>query len=254
MSLLSSGLKAIGGKLGGKAVTKALGLIPGVGTALTLGSIAYDVYSAVKPTTSPLGPVPVPFVPPKTTGSLVRLPSPGSAGGPMVTDGPVAQAFMASIGKYPTQSEYNQVAALWDVYGPSDPRVTDAIRQYAAGPGGGGGQVNMAGMGGVPSWGNLAKRGAAVVAGNRWVRSVVGGVASWLLVDAAGNVIDKWFGPGSPPGAGKRRTMNPFNPKALARADRRVRAFSDRSRPILRELGYTVSSHRHVKSKKKKRR
>jgi len=89
--------------------------------------------------------------------------------------------------------------------------------------------------------GPLVKQGAKAAGGIAGTAMVWNGV-EWVMENA-------WGGDGR-----KRRTMNPFNPKALKRADRRVKAFSDRARPVLRELGYTVSSHRHVKPTKKKRR
>ena len=52
----------------------------------------------------------------------------------------------------------------------------------------------------------------------------------------------------------KFRRMNVLNPKALKRADRRVRGFSDMARPVLRDLGFSVSTHRHAKPLKKKKR
>lgn len=109
-------------------------------------------------------------------------------------------------------------------------------------------------MGAAPSWGNLGRRAVAVapavgraIVKSRWVKNVVGGVATWFLIDAVGNILKQ-------SAHAPRRTMNPFNPRALARADRRVKAFSDRARPVLRELGYQVSATRKVKGGGKKRR
>lgn len=55
----------------------------------------------------------------------------------------------------------------------------------------------------------------------------------------------------------KQPRMNPFNPHALARADRRITTFARRAAPMLHDMGYTVSRSRHVKIKttgRKKRR
>lgn len=54
----------------------------------------------------------------------------------------------------------------------------------------------------------------------------------------------------------KRATMNPFNPRALARADRRITMFASRAAPMMRDLGFDVSRRRHLKKgvgKKRKR-
>lgn len=54
----------------------------------------------------------------------------------------------------------------------------------------------------------------------------------------------------------KQPRMNPFNPHALARADRRITTFARRAGPILHDMGYTVSRTRHVavKTTRKRRR
>lgn len=52
----------------------------------------------------------------------------------------------------------------------------------------------------------------------------------------------------------KRPTMNVFNPRALARADKRLTGFARRGSAILKDLGFQVSRHRHVKIGKKRRR
>lgn len=44
----------------------------------------------------------------------------------------------------------------------------------------------------------------------------------------------------------KRPKMNPFNPSALARADRRITQFSRRSSAILRGMGFTVTRTRKI--------
>lgn len=74
------------------------------------------------------------------------------------------------------------------------------------------------------------------------------------------------FGGCCPPGRTLRRIslgrdvciktprMNPFNPQALARADRRVTTFARRAAPILKDMGFTVSSTRRVKIAAKKKR
>lgn len=74
-----------------------------------------------------------------------------------------------------------------------------------------------------------------------------------------------FFGGCCPPGRVLRRKpfgrdicirqprMNPFNPRALARADRRLTSFARRAAPMLKDLGYDVSRHRHVTIKTKGR-
>ena len=125
--------------------------------------------------------------------------------------------------------------------------------------------ITMAGVGGMglgggklPPLGKLGgligkaagkaggRLGPGIKRGVKAIPGVAGGAMVWNGVEW---VLDQ-FGDDAP----RRRRMNPYNPKALKRADKRVRAFSDGARPILRELGYTVSSHRHVKPKKKRRR
>ena len=52
----------------------------------------------------------------------------------------------------------------------------------------------------------------------------------------------------------KKPRMNPFNPRALARADRRVTSFARRSKAILQDLGYKVSPRKKSVTPKKRRR
>lgn len=75
-----------------------------------------------------------------------------------------------------------------------------------------------------------------------------------------------FFGGECPPGRKLRRVafgrdicvkaprMNPFNPRALARADRRVTAFARRSKAILQDLGYHVSPRKKSITTKRRRR
>lgn len=81
-----------------------------------------------------------------------------------------------------------------------------------------------------------------------------------------GAPLATFFGGCCPPGRVLRRTswgrdicakqprMNPFNPRALARADRRITTFAKRVKPILRDMGYAVTSSRKVNLGKKRRR
>lgn len=123
-------------------------------------------------------------------------------------------------------------------------------------PVGGMPMIQQAGVGGTiakvagGAIGKVAGRAGAMVGSQRGkkVRGVVGGVLGWWLIDAVTGAI---LGQTTPP----KRTMNPFNPRALARADKRICAFSTRVRPVLRSLGYQVSSTRKgskgCKTKKK---
>lgn len=52
----------------------------------------------------------------------------------------------------------------------------------------------------------------------------------------------------------RRARMNPFNPRALARADRRITTFARRAAPIMKDLGFAVSRTRYPKIKTVKRR
>lgn len=55
----------------------------------------------------------------------------------------------------------------------------------------------------------------------------------------------------------KKATMNVFNPRALARADRRLTGFVRRAAPILRDMGFNVETRRKPKAgliKRKRRR
>lgn len=108
-------------------------------------------------------------------------------------------------------------------------------------------------MGLVPSAGAVAtvagRVGGAIgrIAGSKKVRGVVSGVVGWWLVD---KVTGALLGPADPP----RRRMNHLNPKALARANRRVCGFRDIAAKSLRQYGYTVSSTRSPRSCKSKKR
>lgn len=115
-------------------------------------------------------------------------------------------------------------------------------------------QIQQAGM--VPGWGNLAGRGAAVAGTaiksavkSKWVKSVAGGVVTWFLVDALGNILSQRH-------TAPTRRMNPLNAKALRRANRRMDGFHRAAKPILSELGYSVvrkGSNRCGCAPKKKR-
>lgn len=75
-----------------------------------------------------------------------------------------------------------------------------------------------------------------------------------------------FFGGCCPPGRTLRRInngrdiciktprMNPFNPRALARADARITTFARRAAPIFRDMGFAVSSTRKVTLKKGRKR
>lgn len=108
----------------------------------------------------------------------------------------------------------------------------------------GAGAVATAGF--MPA-GTIARTGAAVgravgrLAGSKKVRGVVGGVLGWWLVDKVTGAI---LGPSDPP----RRRMNHLNPKALARANKRVCGFRDIAVGTLKQYGYTVSSSRSPRS------
>jgi len=52
----------------------------------------------------------------------------------------------------------------------------------------------------------------------------------------------------------KKPRMNVFNPRALARADRRVTSFARRSKAILQDMGFHVSPRHKSLAKKKRRR
>lgn len=51
----------------------------------------------------------------------------------------------------------------------------------------------------------------------------------------------------------KKPRMNPFNPQALARADRRVTSFARRSKAMLKDLGYHISPARKLKGPKRRK-
>lgn len=131
-------------------------------------------------------------------------------------------------------------------------------------------------------------------AGGGWrgaVTGAVGGVATAAAGSAADYLRRRLFGGGAPPALGpgptsasgpaptatffggecppgrvlrrvsmgrdiciKKPRMNPFNPRALARADRRVTSFARRSKAILQDLGFTVSARKAKGINKKRRR
>lgn len=90
------------------------------------------------------------------------------------------------------------------------------------------------------------------------VKNKAGNVIYELIISPAGRVIAYYafsrvkgwvLHHGQP-----HRRMNPFNPHALARADRRVKAFGSRAGSVLKHLGFHVSKTRHTKVKIKARR
>ena len=92
--------------------------------------------------------------------------------------------------------------------------------------------INQAGMG------SMVGRGVgAIVRGatkSKWIKSVAGGVVTWVLVDALGNILSQR---NTPP----TRRMNPMNFKSLRHTNRRLEGFEKAARPIMRELGWKVS-------------
>jgi hypothetical protein len=77
----------------------------------------------------------------------------------------------------------------------------------------------------------------------KWVKQVVGGVITWVLIDKVTGAILKQSD------KAPHRRMNPMNVKALKRADRRICSFAGISRGVLRDLGYSVTSTRKPKGK-----
>ena len=118
-----------------------------------------------------------------------------------------------------------------------------------------------------------AAGGAAAGAAGEWFRRQLGGgggSAPRLPVGPTSSngpaPTATFFGGECPPGRVLRRVsmgrdicikkprMNPFNPRALARADRRVTSFARRSKAILSDMGYTVTARKKSLGKKRKRR
>ena len=77
----------------------------------------------------------------------------------------------------------------------------------------------------------------------KWLPEVVGGAIVYKLVDLiTGETLDISK---TKPG----RRMNVLNPRALARANRRMEGFRSVAVRSLKQYGYHVSAHRHPKKK-----
>lgn len=234
MSLFSSLAKKLGGSVG----KRVLSAIPGVGTAMAVAGIGYDVYKAAVPRPTN------PYQPPAGPMPGTSMSKPQGGGGMTVYD--MAKASKSSM-PYEQQLELQRQM--------DDGRLSfEKAYSYFFGdapPS----AINTAGA--VPGWGQLGKRavgvagpaiGRQLVRAKKWLPEVVGGALIYKLVDmATGEVLDMKKGP-------PRRRMNVLNPKALARADRRVTGFARIARGTLKDLGFHVSAHRHVKTTTKKRR
>lgn len=101
------------------------------------------------------------------------------------------------------------------------------------------------------------------------IGALIPGLVSGGTTSTPGNgkaPLATFFGGQCPPGRVLRRKgmardvcikkprMNVFNPRALARADRRVTSFARRSKAILQDLGYKVSSRKKSVGPKKRKR
>ncbi len=234
MSLLSSGIKGlIGGvkTLAPKLLGKTLGAaIPGIGTALTIGSLAYDAIKGMKPAAA------APMMP--------------------IGGGGMANYSLADVEPRWKANHGNGTAVQWrDLINSGAlsfeqaeqmnwqlPNMGSAVATASLSP-------MPQQMGVVPGWGQLAKRAAPLIAAGakKWIpRILATGATVWTLVDAAGNVFDTRA---TPP----RRRMNVLNPRALGRAHRRMDGFRNYAAKAMRHYGYTVSRTAKPKSKKKRR-
>lgn len=93
---------------------------------------------------------------------------------------------------------------------------------------------------------NQAGMGTALLPFAKGLAKGAAGIAVGMGVEKG---LDWMFGASKK----KHRHMNVLNPRALSRANRRVTGFAAKARPILKDLGYSFSTHRHVKPKKKRR-
>lgn len=155
---------------------------------------------------------PVPGVTPIFTGSTVGGPGGPTSGGGLIAD-------IGNIGKDWLKKQLGLGGGTSSGGPPAMP--------------GGGPVVDQAGMGQIIA-------GAA----KRVIPGIVEGVVGYWIFDKLAGWV---FKPGKP----HRRRMNPLNPKALHRADRRVTSFGRIAKKELQHMGYTVGRH-HPKPLKKK--
>lgn len=253
MSLLGKIVKGAGKLLSSPVGKVASRFIPGVGTAIAVGSTIYGALprgggGATPPT------FPRPLTLPNTP-----TPAPNDS---------LSGLFESRVGRRPTGEEYQIMSAIINndtrgiegvnlaitALNNGEPLLSYWERVFGGNPGdalGGIGTMGVATMGGAPGWGQLGRRAVAVApAVGRAVARKAGkwitiGAGVWGLVDALGNVIQTT-------NKNPRRRMNVLNPRALAKAHRRMDGFRNVATKNLRHYGYTVS--RTAKPKGKKRR
>lgn len=262
MSLLSKGLRKLGGNIKTvlrSPVGKVVGsLIPGVSTAIAVGSVASTAYDAYKAATGGRGGI---------------MPTPGFGGGG--GGGGMRQAVAPAPLRLGTGDEIRAREAL-------EAAGYDPDTGYPVEWGGqnlGAGSVQQAGLVGTiagragPIIGRAARKVAPVVggavAGEIIGRLMPGGNGTGHLVPAGYHynkalrryeiaeaqgreVQDPRDEPRVKNELVRNRSMNPLNPRALARANRRVMSFAGISRGMLRQLGFTVSSTRKAKGGKRR--
>jgi|SRR5215468_940656 len=110
------------------------------------------------------------------------------------------------------------------------------------GLGGGGGATKViekvvpaAETGIVPRVGGLIKKGTAILAKHPVLTAAGGAAVGGLASGAASAVASKMLrGRAGGGGEGRRRRMNPFNPRALRRALRRTHSFAKMAKKIVR--------------------
>jgi hypothetical protein len=251
VSLLSKGL-GLAGNLIKKNLPNIARAIPGVGTVLGVAATAGSILSTIRGSGAKTSGGTIPTLPPRPVGDVQTIFAPGGApvsigGG---TRNVVAQTFAAwGLNPQDWGPQIDYWARSIDT-GAATLANVEADLPSAGGrrpaPGTAVATMGIAGAG-VPSWGNLATRAAPIIGRaaarvGSWV-AIGGGLLG--LYDAAGNLM-----------ATKKRSrrMNVLNPKALARANRRVVGFRDVAVRSLKQYGYTVSTTRKAKATKGKRR
>lgn len=243
MSLLSKGLRGLG-RLGSQIIkTPAARAIIGaspvgrvIGAAAAVGSAVGGLYGAARGRTAPSAPIlnPTPINPewevsPYETNPLYGQGVPIQPGVGLTADQVKMRQALEAAGLNPdTGLPPGQTSAR-----PQTSVLTMPTQQMGVGRA----VTRVA----APAIG-VAARGAARAIGKvkntKYGKVIVTVGGYWIFDQVAGWIFQE----GDPPRKSPR--MNVLNPSALRRANRRVCGFASFARPVLRELGYQVSTTR----------
>lgn len=248
MSLLSKGLSRLGANIGKVApLAGKLGkLIPGVGTAIGVGSMAYEILKKKSP--GAVGP----------TGTF------GGGGDANVWGSQASVLSKLERGEPVSQNEMD-VAFPGGLPGASTMGVGGAIGTIAGRAGGligraartPTGRALIGGAAGAIGWG----LGERLLGGGGGMNGMLPSgyhynkaLKRYMIADAQGrDVQDPRDEPRVKNELVRNRHMNVLNPRALSRANTRIRGFAHVASGTLRQLGYSVSSTRRLKGGLKRR-